>query len=155
MKHYPLITAGALFAALTLTACGRQDDPQTAGQKVDEAVATAERKTEEMKADANRGLESAKSSADQAAQDIKSSTGQAMDKAANAVSDAAITASVNAELAKDEKLSALRINVDTVGGKVALRGTAPDTASRERATQLAAAVEGVVSVDNQLKVGQG
>jgi osmotically-inducible protein OsmY len=34
-----------------------------------------------------------------------------------------------------------------------LRGTAPDAASSERAQQLAAAVEGVQGVDNQLVIG--
>ena len=71
---------------------------------------------------------------------------------AAAVSDAAITASVNAELAKDSKLSSLKIDVDTSHGHVALKGTAPDAASKERATQIASAVKGVTSVDNQLRV---
>ena len=51
-------------------------------------------------------------------------------------------------------LSALKINVDTTGGRVVLRGTAPDTASRERATVLASAVSGVVSVENALTVSR-
>ena len=46
-------------------------------------------------------------------------------------------ASVNAQLAADPKLSALQINVDTSGGRVLLRGTAPDFTSRERATEMA------------------
>lgn len=71
------------------------------------------------------------------------------------VKDAAITTAVNAKLAQDKSLSALRIDVDTVNGRVSLRGTAPDAAARERATTLASAVDGVVSVDNQLTVGKG
>lgn len=74
------------------------------------------------------------------------------DKAADAISDAAITVAVNAELAKDAQLSALRIDVDTVDGRVALAGTAPDEVSRDRATQLAQRVEGVKAVDNRLTV---
>jgi hyperosmotically inducible protein len=63
---------------------------------------------------------------------------------------------VNAKLAQDKTLSAMRIDVDTVDGKVSLRGTAPDPSARERATTLASAVDGVVSVDNQLVVsGKG
>jgi len=68
------------------------------------------------------------------------------------VADAAITASVNAELAKDAQLSALKINVDTSAGHVMLRGTAPSPDARERATRLAMAVKGVTAVDNQLEV---
>ena len=84
---------------------------------------------------------------------------EATERAANDVSDkvkdAAITTAVNAKLAQDKSLSALRIDVDTVNGRVSLRGTAPDPAARERATTLASAVDGVVSVDNQLTVGKG
>ena len=68
------------------------------------------------------------------------------------VSDAVITTSVNAQLVKDPSLSALKIDVDTSAGRVALKGAAPSEAARARATQLASAVKGVVSVDNQLRV---
>jgi hyperosmotically inducible periplasmic protein len=71
------------------------------------------------------------------------------------IGDAVITSSVKAELAKDPNLSALKINVDTDNGRVALRGTAPDNVARERATTLAAGVKGVVGVDNQLTVEAG
>jgi hyperosmotically inducible protein len=120
-----------LAAALALTACNRRDDSETAGEKVDSAMAQTEQRMEEAK-DA-----------------VKDAGAQASD----AVSDAVITTAVNAELAKDAQLSALNIDVDTANGRVALRGTAPDAASRDRATQIAAAVKGVVAVDNQLTVG--
>jgi osmotically-inducible protein OsmY len=68
------------------------------------------------------------------------------------VQDAVITTSVNAELAKDRSLSATKIDVDTDAGRVALRGSAPSQAARDRATLLASSVKGVVSVDNQLTV---
>lgn len=66
------------------------------------------------------------------------------------VSDAAITVAVNTALASDDGLSALRIDVDTVDGRVQLNGQAPDAAARERASSLARAVDGVKSVDNRL-----
>ena len=59
---------------------------------------------------------------------------------------------MNGELARAPKLRALAIDVDTAAGRVALHGSAPDQASRSRAAQLAAGVNGVVSVDNQLKI---
>jgi osmotically-inducible protein OsmY len=102
--------------------------------------------------------EGAKDAADatrQAANDVKNATRNAADQASNKVADAVITTSVHAELAKDPALSAVHINVDTDAGRVALKGTAPDAAAKERATQLASAVKGVVSVDNQLTVGNG
>lgn len=126
------IGALALIAAATfaLAACDRAGDDRTVGQQTDAAVAAAKN---EGAATMNRA-------------------GEAMDKAGAAMSDAAITASVNAELAKDSTLSALKIDVDTSNGRVALKGSAPDAAARERATTLASSVKGVVSVDNQLEV---
>ena len=131
----------ALLAAGTLAACDRSEPPQTVGQQVDGAVAKIEQKAEEIKTEAGA-----------AAHEAKEAMAGAADAIANKAQDAAITASVNAELAKDPALSALRIDVDTVDGRVALRGTAPDTMARDRATQIAQAVEGVKSVDNLLEV---
>jgi len=130
----------ALLAAAALVACDKAG-PQTVGQKIDAATASAEQKATEVK------------------DDVKTAASQAADKAqqmaagaANTVNDAAITTAVNAKIAQEPKLSALRINVDTVNGRVVLRGSAPDAAASERARQLAASVEGVLSVDNQLVV---
>lgn len=135
----------ALFAALAatvlITACGEKLDDSTVGQRVDNSAATVQSAGTEMKNDAQV-----------AANDMQAAGSQAAGAVADSASDMAITAKVNAALAADDTLSALKINVDTEGGKVALKGTAPDEASRERATTLAAAVEGVVTVDNRLTV---
>lgn len=72
----------------------------------------------------------------------------------NPVHDAAITASVNAALARDPALASTTIEVETVNAQVALKGQAPDLAARERATRIAAAVAGVVSVENRLAIGR-
>jgi osmotically-inducible protein OsmY len=142
----------ALAAAFTLAACNRNDDGMTAGQKVDETVAKVEQKSEQAQASMERNAEQAKSTMQEAAQDAKQAAANAGDKVATAVTDAAITTSVNAELAKDDKLSAMKIDVDTEQGRVALRGTAPDAESKDRATRIAANVKGVMSVDNQLTI---
>jgi len=71
------------------------------------------------------------------------------------MADATITAAVAAELALDKNLSALKIDIETTDGRVALRGTAPSADARDRATLLAEAVKGVRSVDNQLTVVAG
>lgn len=131
----------AIAAAATLSACNRADDGRTAGQKVDSTVAKVEKKADEVQADMRAAGEKAKDGA-----------AGAMDTVTGKAKDAVITTSVNAELAKDSQLSALRINVDTVEGRVALRGTAPDAASKDRATTLAQRVDGVKAVDNQLTV---
>lgn len=128
----PVAAAAAL--ALSLAACGEREDERTIGQRIDSTVNQVERKAESMTADA-------RSAADKASTEV-------IDK----VKDAAITTSINAELAKDKDLSALKIDVDTQNARVRLSGTAPDAAARDRATALARAVDGVVAVDNQLVV---
>ena len=74
------------------------------------------------------------------------------DKAMSSVNDAAITAAVNSALAKDDELSALRIDVDTVDGHVVLAGSAPNPDARRRASFIARGVPGVKSVDNRLSL---
>ena len=124
-----MITLATAVAALSLAACDRADD-RTVGQRVDSAVNKTEQAAAEVKQEAREVTSSVKS----------------------AVNDASITASVNAELARDSELSAVRIDVDTSAGKVALKGTAPTTEARERAARLARGVDGVTEVDNQLEV---
>ncbi len=142
LKHSTTLAAVlAAVAVVSLSACNRNEDGRTVGQKVDSTVAKVEQKAEELKSDIRV-----------AGQDAKQSAGGAMDTVGNKAKDAVITTSVNAELVKDSQLSALRIDVDTIDGRVALRGTAPDAASRDRATSLASRVDGVKSVDNQLMV---
>lgn len=140
MKHRTQLLAMAT-AAVLLAACSKTDDNMTAGQKVDSAIATTEAKAEEARVAAQKQMA-----------DVKQDTAAAAANLADKVEDATITASVNAELAKDEQLSALKIDVDTKDGAVMLKGSAPDATSRERATTLAASVKGVVRVDNQLEV---
>jgi hyperosmotically inducible periplasmic protein len=152
-KHTLTTTAAAvLLAGVALTGCGKRDAAESTAANTNEGVvAQAEQKGRDMQADASRGMDQAKQAGRDVAQDAKAAT----DKAGDKVADAVITTSVNAELAKDSSLSALKINVDTDNGRVALRGTAPSEAARERATQLASNVKGVVSVDNQLSVEPG
>jgi len=135
-----LIAVSAVAALLALGACGKNDN-QTAGQKLDSAVATTEQKATEAKADIK-----------DAAQDAKVAMQNTGEKIADKLDDATITAEVNAGLAKDSTLSALKINVDTQAGKVTLRGPAPSSMAKDRATEIAKAVKGVNAVDNQLTV---
>lgn len=167
-SNVTMSAVGVLLASLALTACGdRRDEAARSG---DATVAQAEQNTREAARDAadatknaaDKTADATRNAADNAAQaarsaaaDVKDATKGAADQASNKVADAVITTSVNAELAKDPQLSSLRIDVDTDAGRVALKGTAPDAAAKERAAQLAGTVKGVVSVDNQLTVGKG
>jgi osmotically-inducible protein OsmY len=137
-------TLCTLAAALALGACQRNDAERTAGERLDTAVAKTEQKADDIKADV-------KQQASEAKDDMNKATGAAGAR----LKDMSITTAVNAELAKDTELSALKINVDTSQGRVILRGSAPNEASRERATTLAARVDGVLGVDNQLTVSRG
>jgi osmotically-inducible protein OsmY len=137
-----LTLVAAAVAALALTACNRADnDDRTAGQQLDSAVAKVDQQTDQARQEIRQETAEARASADSTA-----------DKVGDKIEDATITASVNAELAKDPSLSALRIDVDTMAGRVMLKGTAPDATARDRATQLAMNVKGVVAVDNQLQI---
>ena len=138
----PLLAS--LIATVALVACNRAEEPRTAGQVLDQTVTQVENKAKEIGADMRAGGEKA---ADAVA--------VAGTKTADAVRDAAITVEVKAMLAKDPGLSALRIDVDTTAGRVALRGTAPTAAARERASHLAKAVTGVTGVNNELSVKAG
>jgi len=138
----PMAALAIVLAAAALAACDKPSDSKTAGQRMDNATARAEQK-------ANQAKESAKSAGHDAAQGTERMAGDVSNK----VKDAAITTAVNAKIAGDPKLSVMRINVDTVDGRVLLRGSAPDAGASQRAQQLAASVDGVVSVDNQLVIG--
>lgn len=149
-----LTMLGALVASLGVAGCSPQD--QANGKSATSDTATrVKQQAREAGADASKGMAQAKEAVTATAQDAKVAAKNAGDKISDKVSDALITASVKAELAKDSDLSALRINVDTDNGRVALRGSAPSKAAREHAMALAAAVKGVVSVDNQLAVDAG
>lgn len=147
-----LTVIAAATLALALGACSRNDD-RTAGEKLDAAIAKTEQKADEIKADVKQEAAEAKAATEAATDKMAAKLESAGDKVAESVSDAAITAGINGELAKDPKLSALRIDVDTTNGRVLLSGKAPDSASRDRATTLAAAVKGVTSVENRLQIG--
>lgn len=139
--HRMSLLAVACAAALTMAACGKQDDTRTAGQKLDDTIAKVDQKAEEAKA--KTAAETDK---------LGDKMSQTADKAEAKMADATITASIKSELARDPDLSALQINVDTRDGLVELNGTAPSDAAKDRATRLAAGVKGVLSVDNHLVV---
>ena len=153
-KILTMTSVGALVASMAMVGCSKQDqaDAKTA---TNDATAQIDQKAREVGRDASKGMEQAKESSTAMARDAKDAAKNAGEKISDKVADAVITTTVKAELAKDTSLSALKINVDTDNGRVALRGTAPSTSAREHATVLARAVKGVVRVDNQLTVDAG
>jgi hyperosmotically inducible protein len=147
-------------AALTLAACDKSDN-RTAGEKLDGAVAKTEQAADTAAAKTEQALKDAKAKADasgttaevkEGMANVKEAAKEAGAAVSATVDDAAITASVSAGLAKDPDLSAIKINVDTKGGAVSLKGPAPSAAAKARAEEIAKGVQGVTSVDNQLDV---
>ncbi|WP_395058913.1 BON domain-containing protein [Polaromonas sp.] len=126
---------------LALAACGKTDEGKTVGQSVDSGIA----KTGQAAKDAGNAMKDATKEAQATGSQASTTMGEKID-------DAVITTSVNASFVKDTDLSAIKINVDTKGGVVTLMGPAPTAAAKDKATDLARQVKGVVSVNNQLVV---
>ena len=159
-SHLHRLTLLAVAATITagLAACNKTDD-QTAGQKLDSAIAKTEGAARDAQASAVAAATEAKDAASRMGEQIKESTAEmkadasaAASSVANNAGDAAITASVSAGLLKDPDLSAIKIDVETKDGVVSLRGPAPSTAAKERAETIAKAVAGVKEVRNLLDV---
>ena len=108
---------------------------------------------ERLDATVERGENAVRGVADgvqQSAQQAAEAGAAGMGKAAVALSDAGMTASIKTALAADPTLSALKIDVSTRDGVVTLKGPAPSAEARDRATVLARAPKGVVDVKNEL-----
>lgn len=144
--------------ALGLAACGPNDN-QTAGQKLDNSIERSEQAANNAQVQADRAAETAGQKMDNAAEATKNAASNAADatrdaasNALDAAGEAGVTAKVNAALVGDPELSALKINVDTNGSVVTLNGDAPNQSAKDRAEELAKAVDGVTSVNNLLTV---
>ncbi len=68
------------------------------------------------------------------------------------IEDASITAAVKSKLLWSKSAAGLSTNVDTKFARVILSGTAQSAAERELAGRLARNTQGVIAVDNQIKV---
>ena len=137
------VFAAAAALAAGLSACNKAEEP-TAGQRLDSAI----NKTEQAAQDAKQKMESAAQEAGQASRNATADAAALMD-------DAGITTKVNAGLAQDPDLSAIKIDVDTRAGVVTLNGPVKSEQARDRASQIAQAVPGVTSVDNNLTISSG
>ena len=142
----------SIVALAALSACGKTDDSQTAGQKIDAALASTEQAAAQAKANAEAAMARAGDAMKDATQKAEASGAKTASTMAGKADDAAITASISSEFAKDADLSAIKIDVDTKDGNVTLYGPAPTAAARDKATTLAKSIKGVASVSNKLTV---
>ncbi len=156
------LALAATCGALLLAGCDK-NDTRTVGEKVDAGLAkteqaadTAAAKTKDALAEAKARIDSSsvpgEASLKQGAANVMAAAKGAGASLGATIDDASVTASVSAGLAKDVELSAVKIDVDTKGGAVTLKGPSPSAAAKLRATEIAKAVNGVMSVDNQLDV---
>jgi hyperosmotically inducible periplasmic protein len=139
---------------LALGACNR-----TSGERFEAGAGGTRRAAADTGRNAKDANSSTASAHIAAADDTKADTTKretdstrSMGAAAEKVDDATITAKVNASLARDKDLSAIRIDVDTQDGVVTLSGLAPSASAKEHASEVAHKVAGVHSVNNQLTI---
>ena len=169
----------ALALVVAFGACSKQGEQSKTGQYLDDATVTAKVKADlikddtvkanEIQVETTAGVvqlsgivssEDARLRAEQLAQateGVKSVrndlTVQASQQtAALSLDDAVITTKVKAALLADDEVKGLAINVETSGGTVQLNGSARSDSERQKAEQLAKAVEGVTSVQNLIAV---
>jgi hyperosmotically inducible protein len=84
--------------------------------------------------------------------EIGAKVAEGANEAQRFAAEAAVTAKIKSKMALDDNIAAARIDVDTNGTVVTLRGTVESADERERALRLARETEGVTSVVDQLSV---
>jgi hyperosmotically inducible periplasmic protein len=139
-----LAIATAAVFTLGLVACDQKPSAEKVGQNIDRAIDKTGQQIDRATDSAEQKMDQAKSTISEKA----ASTGVTM-------ADTVITAKVKSALIAEPGLKSTGIDVVTEKGVVSLFGTTVSNASRDRATQLAAAVEGVKAVENNLAVVQG
>ncbi len=167
----PLVLAAALSAACATTrTAGTQLDDATVTSKV-EAKLAGDPQVSGFNVDVDtmdgvvtlRGeVESAtaKAEAEKLARDTEGVRGvrnelSVVEETAGAgerLSDGWITAKIKAALAADAGLNPFNIDVDTTDGVVTLSGVVANAENRAKAEEVARGIEGVVRVENELRV---
>jgi hyperosmotically inducible periplasmic protein len=121
----------------------------------------AERRKLEL--DAQKALNDAKHAATKAGAEIKRETKEAAAQAqetlkeggettGQVIEDAAITAKVKSALHAEKDIRSRGLDVETLQGKVVLKGVVPDKGQVDLANKVARSVEGVKAVENRLSV---
>jgi len=129
------LVAISLLLAIGMSACEKQGPAEEAGKKLDQVVSDTGKKVDDVVDKAEKKM-----------------TEQG-EKTAQIIGDTEITAKVKGDILAEPGLKSLQISVDTVNGAVTLTGSVDQNSSREKAEALAAAVNGVKEVNNQLIVG--
>jgi osmotically-inducible protein OsmY len=96
-----------------------------------------------------------KSSTSSSSGGTSGSSGSVTSDISQATKDSALTAKVKSALAADVGLSTLKIDVDSAGNTVTLKGNVDTADKKQRAEEVARKVDGVATVRNQLTVKAG
>lgn len=141
-KTLAIAAAGVL--SLGLVACDQKPSAEQVGQDIDRTVDKTGQQIAQVADSAEQKMDQARSAISEKAA-----------SAGTTVADATITAKVKSALIAEPGLKSTGIDVVTEKGVVRLFGTAASDANRERATMVAANVEGVKAVENNLAIVQG
>lgn len=152
-------TATAALAVALIAAAGAAQSAQLAGPEFRRLDADRDGYLGREEARKVRGFEKAFSEADDnrdgkldAAEFIKAQSIHDRAIAGRFIDDSVITARVKAALLKDPVVSALAVSVETYKGTVVLSGFVASEDQQRRAAEVAATVQGVVTVRNGLVV---
>lgn len=150
------LAAGLLAISLITTACGRTDpallsavsaqlsaDPAIAPLRLDVSVS---RGVVVLQGDTN-----SKAEQDKAVEIARAVRGVRDVVNEMRISDESITNNVKEALASDQMLAGVPIEVDSTDGHVRLHSSETVREQRERAVQLAKAVEGVTGVEDRMR----
>src|SRR2546429_9722195 len=83
---------------------------------------------------------------------MKEKASETKSKVKRVSKDTSITTKIKAKFAKDSDVSAMKIHVKTKNGVVTLSGNAKSDTEKSKAEDLAKEVEGVKSVNNNVKI---
>jgi len=147
-----LLTASSLAALLVvLGACSERVADKNTVQPAPVATTPAATEARQDSAQARPAPADSNTSV-MGAPSIGAAASNAASNIGERIDDGQITARVNAGLAADGDLSAIRIDVDTRDGVVTLTGPVPNATAKSRAEEIAKRVSEVKSVNNQLTV---
>jgi hyperosmotically inducible protein len=128
------------------------DDVTDARGTAREAAKDTKRQSKEAARDARDAAREAKDDEKEASDDTARKTRDTAGTAGEAVTDGWITTKVKSSFVGEDALEDSDIDVDTSNGVVTLTGTVASQAGRARAVAIAKRIEGVKSVNDELKI---
>ena len=153
-RRSTLLVSCAAALALPLAACSDDQATRNAertAQAEDARQAEAAR-AEEARQDARGSMMEDEGDMDSSVDSMQHRAGEMMDQAGDAASDMRMHMALEMKLATTDELSAMMINTDVKDGVAHLEGDVGTDAQREMAGELARTVDGVTSVQNDLRV---